>query len=152
MYTRRGSEYRYSRQTVGKSIERVSEGVEPLARARRHRHRLGARKQRRRLLQRRAGIGEVGLRDRDDARAHAELASTAACSRVCGITPSSAATTTGQVDARRARDHRAHEPLVARDVDHRQLPPARQRQRRVAELDRDPALALLGQPVGVDCR
>ena len=32
-----------------------------------------------------------------------------------------------QVDARRARDHRAHEPLVPGHVDHRQPPPAGQR-------------------------
>ena len=35
-------------------------------------------------------------------------------------------------------------------VDHRQPPPGRQLERRVAELDRDPARLLLGQPVGVD--
>ena len=37
-----------------------------------------------------------------------------------------------QVDAGRARDHHAHETLVAGDVDHRQRPPAGEAQRRVA--------------------
>ena len=55
-----------------------------------------------------------------------------------------------QVDPRRPGDHRAHEALVARHVDDRQPPPRRQLERRVAELDRDPALLLLRQPVGVD--
>ena len=55
-----------------------------------------------------------------------------------------------QVDPGRARDHRAHEALVAGHVDDRQPAPRRQRERRVAELDRDPARLLLGQAVGVD--
>ena len=50
----------------------------------------------------------------------------------------------------RAGDHRAHEALVAGHVDDRQPPPRRQLERREAELDRDPARLLLGQPVGVD--
>ena len=80
-------------------------------------------------------------------------ASTAACSRVWGITPSSAATTMRiQVDPGRAGDHRAHEALVAGHVDDRQPPAGRQRERRVAELDRDAARLLLRQPVGVDRR
>ena len=54
-----------------------------------------------------------------------------------------------EVDARRAGDHVADEALVARDVDHGQTPPVRELERRVAEVDRDPALLLLGQPVGV---
>ena len=54
-----------------------------------------------------------------------------------------------QVDPGRSGDHRAHEPLVPGDVDQRQPPPVRELERRVAELDRDPAPLLLGQPVGV---
>ena len=54
-----------------------------------------------------------------------------------------------QVDSRRARDHRAHEALVAGNVDDRQLPAVGELERRVAEVDRDPALPLLRQPVGV---
>ena len=76
----------------------------------------------------------------------------ARCSRVCGITPSSAAThEQEQVDPGRAGHHRAHEPLVARA---RRRPTARrpdgELERRVAELDRDAARLLLRQPVGVD--
>ena len=54
------------------------------------------------------------------------------------------------VDAGGARHHRAHEPLVPRHVDDRQPPAGRERERRVAELDRDAARLLLRQPVGVD--
>ena len=57
-----------------------------------------------------------------------------------------------QIDARRARHHRAHEPLVAGHVDHAEPGSVRQVERREAELDRDPARLLLGQPVGVDAR
>ena len=47
--------------------------------------------------------------------------STAACSRVCGITPSSAATTIRNRSIPVAPgDHRAHEALVAGHVDDRQ--------------------------------
>ena len=48
-----------------------------------------------------------------------------------------------QVDARRARDHRPHEPLVAGNVDERQRRPRGQCERRVAEVDRDAARTLL---------
>jgi len=54
-----------------------------------------------------------------------------------------------EVDPARARDHRADEALVAGDVDHGEPPPVRERERRVAEVDRDPACLLLGQPIGV---
>ena len=54
-----------------------------------------------------------------------------------------------EVDAGRARDHRAHEPLVARHVDEREPPAVRQLERRVAEVDRDPARLLLGQAIRV---
>ena len=65
----------------------------PVARARRHGDGLGARQQLRRLRQRARRVGGVGLRHRDDARRRRRAPrSTAACSRVCGITPSSAAT------------------------------------------------------------
>src|SRR5205807_2377662 len=55
-----------------------------------------------------------------------------------------------QVNSCGARDHRADEPLVSRHVDHRQRPARRERHRRIAELDRDPAGALLRQAIGVD--
>ena len=54
-----------------------------------------------------------------------------------------------EVDPARARDHVADEALVAGDVDHGQPPATGQVERRVAEVDRDPALLLLGQPVRV---
>ena len=57
-----------------------------------------------------------------------------------------------EVDAGRARDHRAHEALVARHVDEREPPSVRQIEGCVAELDRDAARLLLGQPVGVLAR
>jgi hypothetical protein len=57
-----------------------------------------------------------------------------------------------QIDARGARQHRVHEPLVARHVDHRQPAAAREIEPRIAERDRDPARTLLGQPVGVHAR
>ena len=68
------------------------------------------------------------------------------CSRVWGMTPSSAATHEQvEVDARGAGDHRADEALVAGHVDHRERSAARQLERRVAELDRDAAPLLLGR-------
>ena len=54
-----------------------------------------------------------------------------------------------EVDAARAGDHRADEALVPGHVDDREARPVGQLERRVAEIDRDPALVLLGQPVGV---
>ena len=57
-----------------------------------------------------------------------------------------------EVDAGRAGDHRANEALVPGDVDDGELRPVRQLERRVAEVDRDAALVLLRQPVGVLAR
>ena len=54
-----------------------------------------------------------------------------------------------EVDPGRAGDHRADEPLMARHVDQREAPSVRQLERRVAEVDRDPAPLLLRQPVRV---
>ena len=54
-----------------------------------------------------------------------------------------------EVDPGRAGDHRPHEPLVAGHVDEREPAPVGQLERGVAEVDRDPAALLLGQPVGV---
>ena len=55
-----------------------------------------------------------------------------------------------EVDAARARRHRADEPLVAGDVHDARHGAVGQRQVREAELDRDPAPLLLAEPVGVD--
>ena len=54
-----------------------------------------------------------------------------------------------EVDPGRAGDHRADEPLVPGHVDHRQPPPVGQLERRVAEVDRDPAPLLLRKAVRV---
>ena len=54
-----------------------------------------------------------------------------------------------EVDPRCAGDHVPDEALVPRDVDQREAAAVREVERRVAEVDRDPALALLGQPVRV---
>ena len=57
-----------------------------------------------------------------------------------------------EVDAARARDHRADEALVPGHVDDREARAVRQLERGIAEVDRDPALVLLRQPVGVLAR
>jgi hypothetical protein len=54
-----------------------------------------------------------------------------------------------EIDAGRPGDHRADEALVAGDVDHRYGAAARELEWRVPQVDRDAALALLRQPVGV---
>ena len=75
----------------------------------------------------------------------------ATCSRVCGITPSSAATTSSTRSIPVApADHRPHERLVARHVDDAQQHVARKLERGEAELDRDAPSFLLREAVGVD--
>ena len=54
-----------------------------------------------------------------------------------------------EVDPRRPGDHRADEALVAGHVDDRDPTAVRQLERRVAEVDGDPAPLLLRQPVRV---
>ena len=77
----------------------------------------------------------------------------ARCSCVCGRAPSPRVDhEQEEVDPGRAGDHRADEALVAGHVDERELRPVGQLERGVAERDRDPALALLRQPVGVLAR
>ena len=73
----------------------------------------------------------------------------ARCSRVCGITESSEATTRSATSIPgRPGDHRPHELLVPRDVDEREDRPAPLGVGE-AEVDRDPARLLLGETVGV---
>ena len=75
----------------------------------------------------------------------------ARCSRVCGITPSSAAITSRHdVDAADPGEHVLDEALVPGHVDDPDLDPGRRLERREAEIDRDAALLLLGQTIGVD--
>ena len=106
-----------------------------------------------RLLEReleRLGVDRVGLRDRDDAALDAEepedreVLVRLRTRALRGVDDEQE-----EVDPRRAGDHRPHEPLVAGDVDERQRAAAGQLERRVAEVDRDPARLLLGEPVGV---
>ena len=54
-----------------------------------------------------------------------------------------------EVDAARPGDHVADEALVPGHVDQGEPATVREVERRVAEVDRDPARLLLGQPVGV---
>ena len=55
-----------------------------------------------------------------------------------------------QVDSAHARQHVAHEALVARHVDQSHGRRVADRQLGKAQVDRDPAQALLFQPIGVD--
>ena len=98
----------------------------------------------------RVRIGRVGLRHGDDAVLDPEQAQDRQVLvrlRPCAL--GRVDHEQEEVDPARAGDHVADEALVAGDVDHRQPPPAGQIERRVAEVDRDPALLLLGQPVRV---
>ena len=72
------------------------------------------------------------------------------CSRVCGITPSSAAMTSRTMSTPAApAHHRPDEPLVPRHVDDPGERPRREGEAGEPELDRDPPLLLLLQPVGI---
>ena len=74
----------------------------------------------------------------------------ARCSCVCGRAPSPGVDhQQEEVDAGRAGHHRAHEALVAGYVDERQPAAVGEIERRIAEVDRDAACLLLGQPVRV---
>ena len=98
----------------------------------------------------RVGVDEIGLRQRDDAAVDAEQAQDREV--LVRLRPRSFARVDDEeeeVDAARAGDHRPDEPLVPGHVDDRKLRPVGQLERRVAEVDRDPARVLLGQPVGV---
>jgi hypothetical protein len=57
-----------------------------------------------------------------------------------------------QVHRRRARDHRADEPLVAGDVDQPHLGVVGEPELGVSDVDRHPALLLLGETVRADAR
>ena len=105
--------------------------------------------QRARFLARPRGVGEVGLRHRHDARAHAERAQHGrVLDRLRHHPVIGGDDEQEQVDAGGSGDHRAHEALVTRDVDERQRPAA-DVELREAEVDRHAAGALLRQPIGV---
>ena len=142
-----------SRDAPGDLRERRSQLVEPDAGARARRDhgsagdellRLDARELERLLLD------GIGLRQRDDAVLDPEQPQDREV--LVRLRPRALAGVDHEeeeVDAARTRDHRADEALVPGDVDDREARAVRQLERRVAEVDRDPALVLLGQPVGV---
>src|SRR3954463_12499298 len=95
-------------------------------------------------------VDEIRLRQRDDAALDPEQPQD--CEMLERLRPCTLGCVDHeqeQVDTAPAGDHRAHEALVARDVDDGQARAVGQLERRVAEIDRDAALALLRQPVGV---
>ncbi len=101
----------------------------------------------------RLGVDGVGFRDRDDSALDSE--ETQDREVLVRLRPRAFRRVDHEqeeVDAGRPRHHRAHEPLVAGDVDERQRATAGQLERRIAEVDRDPARLLLGEPVGVLAR
>ncbi len=98
----------------------------------------------------RLGVDEVGLRQGDDAALDPEQAQDR--EMLVRLRPRAFPGVDHEqeeVDAARARDHRPHEALVAGDVDDREAGAVGQLERRVAELDRDAALVLGGEPVRV---
>ena len=143
---------RASRSTRSRG-ERRAQLVEPRAGARAHsddrraRHellRLGARELERLV------VDEIDLRQRDDAALDAEQPQDREV--LVRLRPRAFVRVDDEqeeVDAARAGDHRAHEALVPGHVDDGELRPVRELERRVAEVDRDAAFALLRQPVGV---
>ena len=95
-------------------------------------------------------VDQVCLRDRDDACLDAEQPQDRdVLERLRSCALGRVDHEQEEVDPGRAGDHRADEALVARHVDQREPPPVRQLERRVAEVDRDPAPLLLRQPVRV---
>ena len=135
------------------SVERLAEHVEPVARDAADRDHRGSGDELARLLERqleRLGVDRVGLRDGDDALLDAEQPQDREV--LVRLRPGALGRVDHEeeeVDAGRAGDHRAHEALVTGHVDEGERPPARQLERGVAEVDRDPARLLLGEPVGV---
>ena len=108
--------------------------------------RLGARELERLL------VDGVGLRHRDDAALDAEQPQDREV--LVRLRPRALVRVDHEqeeVDAGRAGDHRAHEALVPGHVDDRQLRPVGQLERRVAEVDRDAALALLAAADRCSC-
>ena len=98
-------------------------------------------------------VDEVTLRERNHSRPHAEqLEHGQVLARLRHHAVVRRDHEHEHVDAGRAGDHRAHEPLVPGHVDDGDPAPRRQLERCIAELDRDPARLLLREPVGVDAR
>ena len=141
------------RHGVGGSAEGGSKQVEPRPGLRADGHDLGAGHELTRLFHRdleRLRVDQIGLRHRDDAALDAEQAQDGEMlERLRSGALRRVDDEQEEVDPGRAGDHRAHEALVAGHVDERQAAPVRQLEWRVAEVDRDPAPLLLGQPVRV---
>ena len=94
---------------------------------------------------------EIDLGHRHDAALTPSRSTMARCSRVCGMAPSSAATTSkDEIDAAGARDHGVHEFLVARHIDKAEHRAVRRRQIGEAEIDRYAARLLFLEAIGVD--
>ena len=145
---------RIGARTLGRDRrERCAQLVETCPGARAHRHngcaghellRLGARELERLL------VHEIGLRECDDAAVDPEQPQDReVLVRLRARAFVRVDHEQEQVDARRTRDHGAHEALVAGDIDDGELRSVRQLERRVAEVDRDAALPLLAEPVRV---
>ena len=140
----------------GNAGERGPQVVEARARLRRDRHNLGPGHELARLLHRereRLLVDRVRLRHRDDALVdpeqpqHGEMLVCLRARSLLRVDDEQE-----EVDARRPGDHRPHEALVAGNVDQGHPAAVRELERRIAEVDRDPAALLLRQPVGVLAR
>ena len=143
----------FLKHKLRRAAERVAKLVEPGAGLRADRDRLGLGNQLARLVERKGEhllVDGVGLRHRDDAVLDPEQADDREVLERLGTRALAGVDDEQEeVDPRRARDHVADEPLVPRNVDQREPTSVGQVERGVAEVDRDPAPLLLGQPVGV---
>ena len=133
--------------------ERRTQLLEAGSRLRADRDDLGLGHELPRLLDReleRLGVDRVRLRHGDDPALDAEEPEDRQV--LVGLRPRPLARVDDEqeeVDPGRARDHRPDEALVAGDVDDGDAPPVGQLERRVAEVDRDPAAPLLRQAIRV---
>ncbi len=140
----------------GRVCERGAKLVEPLAGAGARRHHRRARDELPSLEERQLArliVDAVDLGDGDDAVLDAEQAQDGqVLARLRTGALRGVDHEQEEVDPGSACDHRADEALVPGDVDEREAPPVRELERRVAEVDRDSPLLLLGQAVGVLAR
>jgi hypothetical protein len=137
----------------GCAPERGAQLVEPRARLRAHGDDLRFGDELACLAQRELEllvVDGVGLRDRDDPALDAEQPENRqVLVRLWARAFTCIDDEQEEVDSRCPGDHGSDEPLVSGHVDERQSPAVRELERRVAEIDRDPALLFLGQPVRV---
>ena len=141
---------------VGGFRERRAQVIEALARARARLHDRRLRDELARLLERQLArllVHRVHLRERDDAVLDPQQPDDRQVLERLG--PRSLARVDDEqeeVDPGGAGDHVANEALVAGDVDEGERAAVAQVERRVAEVDRDAALLLLRQAIGVLAR